>query len=48
MPKKLKKLNPKSYTQKEWEARHNEALASGEIQLGDYLPELKPKAPKPK
>ena len=43
-----KKLNPKKYTQAEFEKRHTEAIASGEIQPGEYLPELKPKAPKVK
>ena len=42
MPR-AKKLNPKNYTQKEFEKRFNEAIASGEIQPGEHLPELKPK-----
>lgn len=44
--KEIKKLDPKSYTQAEYEKRYSEAMASGEIAPGDYLPELKPKAPK--
>ena len=44
--KTRKKLDPKSYTQKEYEKAYTEAMASGEIAPGEYLPELKPKAPK--
>lgn len=44
--KTRKKLNPKNYTTAEHTKACGEAMANGEIAAGEYLPELKPKAPK--
>lgn len=41
MPK-AKKLDPKNFTQDEYNKRVIEGMASGEIRLGYYPPEIKP------
>lgn len=43
MPKAIKKLNPKNFTQDEYNKRVIDGMASGEIKLGYYPAELRPK-----